>query len=546
MLVRGREKVRELSIGCLLVLVTGWVFADVWNMEFLLWDDNRNITQNPLLNPPSLASVARFWTAPYERLYVPLVYTVWAVLARFAPPTLDPTTGEPALDPRYFHLLNLGLHLLSVLVVFQILRRLVPNAWAAGLGALLFGIHPVQVEPVCWVTGLKDVLSGLLMLTAVWTFLLFRDAQSEDRSRRAPLLYVLAFSSYLLALLAKPAAVAVPLVVAALDQWALRQPPRSTAAALVPWVVLLVPLALFTFQAQPVPEWIATPAWTRPFLAGDALAFYLWKLLLPLELVPDYGRKPQYVLAHTWGYLTWVAPAILGWAAWLQRQQRPLLLAAAAVFAAALLPVSGLIPFVFQWYSTTADRYLYVALLGPALALAWLLGRLQSFRALAVCAGYLALLGALSSLQSLWWRTDEALCRRTLQVNPRSLMAHGNLGKALAKRGEFGEALAHVREDVRLAPEDSERRIVLAKTLAEMGRIDEAILELRKALRVDPDSVKVHNNLGVLLLEKGRYAEAAAQFREVLRRDPAQAIARENLRLAEEGLAREQRRDARE
>jgi protein O-mannosyl-transferase len=543
---RPVSRYRPLFIGSLLVLVTAWVFADVSNMGFLLWDDDLNVTGNPQLDPPSFSNVARFWTAPYLKLYIPLVYTIWALVAGFTPPGTDPATGAPALDPRYFHLLNLGLHLLAVLVVFRILRRLVPSDWAAAMGALLFGLHPVQVEPVCWVTGLKDVLGGLLMLTAVWTFLLFREAQRESQSRSAALLYALALGTYVLALLSKPAAAAAPLIVAALDHWVLRRSFRATASALAPWALLLVPLVLFTRQAQQVPQWILTPAWTRPIIAGDALGFYLWKLLLPLDLAPDYGRTPQHVLAHGWGYVTWVAPAVLCAAAWVRRKQRPLLLAATGVFVASVLPVSGIMPFLFQGYSTTADRYLYVALLGPALALAWLLERLGTPRTLAVCGGCLALLGALASLQTLYWRTDESLCRHTLRVNPRSMMAHGNLGRALVERGEFEEAVKHLREDARLGPADPERYLILARTLASMNRPSEAISELQKVIQFQPDSIPAHNNLGVLFLRTGRYAEAAAQFRAVLRRDPVQAIARENLQLAEERLVRERRQDTRQ
>jgi protein O-mannosyl-transferase len=400
----------------------------------------------------------------------------------------------------------------------------------------------VQVEPVCWVTGLKDVLGGLLMLTAVWTFLLFREAQNEDRSqRRIAVVYALASGVYVLSLLAKPAAVAVPLIAAALDHWALRRPLRSTAALLGPWLALALPLVFVTHGAQPVSSAVITPLWSRPLIAGDALAFYVWKLALPLDLAFDYGRTPRYVLAHAWGYLTWVAPAALLAGAWLHRRKRPLLLAAAGVFVAALLPVSGLVPFSFQRFSTTTDRYLYVALLGPALALAWLLDRLGTFRAMAVCGVLLALLGAVSSLQTLYWKTDVSLCRHAVRVNPRSTVAHGNLGKVLLGQDRIEEALVPLQTDVRLVPDDPERHYNLGIALARLGRPDEAIREYREAIRLMPDHVSAYNNLGVLFLRAGRYTQASAQFREVLRRDPSQPIARANLDLAVRRMAREGR-----
>jgi Tfp pilus assembly protein PilF len=354
--------------------------------------------------------------------------------------------------------------------------------------------------------------------------------------------YSLAFVAYLLALLAKPAAVTTPLIAGVLAGWALRRPFRETALRLAPWVALAVPLALVTRSAQPVSAGLITPLWTRPLIAGDALAFYLLKLLLPLELGVDYGRTPHYMLAHAWGYLTWIVPAVVVVAAWLGRGKRPLLWAAALVFVAAILPVSGIVPFGYQSYSTTADRYLYVALLGPALALAWVLNRSRGFRALAAAGIYLALLGVLCSLQTLWWETDLSLWRRAAQVNPTSTVAHGNLGKMLLAQGRVEEAIPELEADLRLIPADAERHYNLAIALERLVRIREAVREYREAIRLDPDYIPPYNNLGVVYLRTRRLLQAAELFREVLRRDPTHPVALRNLELTERLIAQKQQR----
>ena len=159
------DRRRPLRIALILVLATLSVFSPVLGMEFLTWDDDINVYQNPLLNPPAPAGLAHFWTGPHQNLYVPLTYTVWMGLAWFS------RLPDGGLHPGLFHGANLTLHVAAVLVVFALLRLLVREDWAAGAGALLFAVHPVQVEPVAWVTGLKDVLGGLLLLTAVWLYL---------------------------------------------------------------------------------------------------------------------------------------------------------------------------------------------------------------------------------------------------------------------------------------------------------------------------------------------------------------------------------------
>src|SRR5262249_38527157 len=119
----------------------------------------------------------------------------------------------------------------------------------------------------------------------------------------------------------------------------------------------------------------ALPLWARPFIAGDALAFYLYKLFVPMRLAMDYGRRPGVVLARGWIYAAWLGPWIICLGALRCRRRAPWLLAGFGIFVTALLPVLGLIPFNFQAYSTVANRYAYVAMLGPALALGGSLAR---------------------------------------------------------------------------------------------------------------------------------------------------------------------------
>src|SRR6185503_6497754 len=135
------------------------VFAQTWNFEFV-WDDAANIVNNRYLNPPSVANLVQFWRGPYERLYIPLTYSVWWATTALA--------GGSGSGPSVFHLANGLMHILSTLVVFAVLKILIRQHWAACAGALLFALHPLQVEPVAWITGMKDVLSGFLSLLALW------------------------------------------------------------------------------------------------------------------------------------------------------------------------------------------------------------------------------------------------------------------------------------------------------------------------------------------------------------------------------------------
>ena len=310
----------------LLLLVLAGAFSEVGRLDFVLWDDDVNVYENPYLHPVTLRNVLWFWRQPYFSMYIPVTRTVWAGLGLVSGLTSEGPGIKP-MDPSVFHLANLAVHALNALLVFTLLRKLVANDWACCAGALLFGLHPVQVEPVAWVTGMKDLLGGLFALVALWGYLTHAMRRREGGGAAAGRAhYVVATVAFALALLSKPSAVVLPVVAWVLDRWALKRPAREVVWALAPWVVLAIAAGGVAAWAEAAIRGARTytPIWARPFVAGDALAFYLYKLLVPLRLGSDYGRTPQFVLGHAWGYLTWLAPCVLGVLLWARRQAWPL------------------------------------------------------------------------------------------------------------------------------------------------------------------------------------------------------------------------------
>lgn len=550
---------RSCVIASALILITLAVFWQVRNHEFV-WDDADNVERSPHLNPATLSSVTQFWQKPYENLYVPLTYTVWAAIARITASAKTDGPG-PKLNPRPFHVANLVLHLLSTLVVFTILRMLVKDDWPAGAGALLFAVHPVQVEPVAWITGMKDVLSGLLSLVAVWQYLAYAttaftaDENPAGGSARASAIeqqtlsfgrkglhYAQATLAFALALLAKPTAVVVPVVAWALDYWVLRRPVRQSALALIGWVVLAAPFIVWTKSAQPdaMIDFIA-PLWARPLVATDAAAFYLYKLAVPLWLGPDYGRSAASVLRQGWLYVTWILPCGLAIVIWLWRDRRPWLVASAGVFVAGILPVSGLIMFSFQNTSTVADRYLYLSMLGPALTLAWFLSQHKGNLVAAICALILLSLGIKSASQAAIWHDSLTLWTHAVTITPDSYFVRYNLANALYRSGKIPEAIGHYRRSLELDPIQPEAHYNLGNIFSAAGKPAEAIMHYQRSLEIDPTQAKVRLSLGNVLVEQRKYAAATEQYRKALQVRPNHAETHNNLgvALAEQGKSAE-------
>jgi len=516
----------------ILILVPLAVFWQTRSFDFV-WDDEINVQNNPYFYPVTLENTLSFWKQPYERLYIPISYTVWAAIAALE-------DGQKP-DPSLFHVANVFFHVLSTLVLFAVLNKVIKSQWACCGGALMFALHPIQVEPVAWITGMKDLLSGLLSLVALWQFLSYSSAKnsltsprqdaknksqkaittSASLGRKACAHYTLATIAFVLALLAKPTAVVTPLIALCLNWWALRKPSKEIAAALVLWLLMTIPFIIATKVVQPETNLdFVTPLWARPLVAADALAFYLFKLFWPLWLAPDYGRLPELVIERGWIYFTGFVPCLLSLLVFLVHKKRPWLVAAAGIFAVGILPVSGLLPFSFQNTSTVADRYLYLSMLGPALAVAWFLSERRE-QVILACGGVtLVLLGIMSFAQARHWQNDSALFSHALKHNPVSWTAHYSLARALVKQGKNAEAITLFREAVRLKPEFTNAHFSLGSLLTVEGNLAEAIAEYSRALKIAPNFVDARFGLGNALALRGDHDAAIAEYRRALAINP--------------------------
>jgi hypothetical protein len=507
-------------LPALLVAIVFAAFAETVRHGFLFLDDRAFIADNPLVANFSGANLAVLWKRALLDLYAPLTYTLWALIGALAGPV-----------PWAFHLTNVVLQALDALLVFALLRRLVGerDGHAAFAGTLLFVLHPLQCETVAWASETKDLLSAFFALLAMQWYLTYEG----ERSLGA---YALATVAFVCGLLAKPSAVVVPGLLVVVERGLLGRSWRRSILPLAPWFALAAVCTFVTTRTQPaVAPGLVAPLWLRPVVALDALTFYLGRLVLPLHLVPDYGRNPGSTLVTGALYYTWIPSTALLVIAWMFRRTLPALAVATGLFVVGLLPVLGLVPFDFQYYSTVADHYVYLAMLGPALGLAFAYGRLPSLLRRTVVPLGLATLGVLTVVQASYWKDEAVLYARTLAVNPRSFMAHNNLGQVLEERGALDTALAHYRVALALDPGDQDALNNIGNVLYKQGHLDDAIQHYTRILGapVPPTTTvaRMHNNLGAAYLRKTQLDDAGAEFRRAIEIDPTYAEAYYNLAL---------------
>ena len=511
------RKASRRNTTLVVILATCMTFGYLVTCNYTWWDDASTVFENPLLNPVTWSSFAINWREPSHSIYIPLTYSVWSAIALIARTPVD--LYGISLNPAWFHAANVFFHVLSGLTVAAILRRLIPNERAALLGALIYTLHPIQVESVAWISGLKDVLSGFLVLAAVLQCIAFR----QDAK---PLRLWASVGLYVLALLAKPSAMTAPLVIVLIDLLALQTPWRRALVQVIPYLLLAIPIAIIAKLSQPA-WFIDSPLWARPLIALDSIAFYVAKFIFPHPLVFDYGRTPSRVIeTGQILYTPVLAIALLALGAWLLKKRLWLPAVGVLLFVAAPAHVLGLVSFEFQDVSTVADHYLYVALLGPAIFAAWLANRYrQAVPVIALAAGVLAIR---SLVQTTVWQDHPTLMLHALHHTPYGKVPANNMVSWSLRQRNLPEARRYLELALRNRPNEplvlfNAMNVYLVAGQDDMAKaaVYRAVGEYEKHYGVgDPRVAEAWVNAGEAFFETLRYDDAQTFAETAARLDP--------------------------
>jgi Flp pilus assembly protein TadD len=537
-LVPAHERVPLAWLG-LVVLGVVATFSPILLNGWILGDDEINVVDNEFFYPVTWQSLLRLCSRSYFDMYIPISYALFAAestLSRWL--AGDGPTGP--IRPLVFHATSLSLHLVTVLLVGRMFRRMGASWRAACLGALVFAVHPLQVESVAWISEQRGLAAAALSMAALNLFL---DALPNERSghdHRHGLFsvrYGLASILFVAALLAKPTATITPLVAAAVSIAGSLAGYRTLAGLLVPWCVLAGIGMIVTRTVQPANDIFQTPPLLRPIIAGDALAFYAEKFVMPTDLCFYYGRTPQRVLADPgapWrASLAAAGLALVFGLRPLKAFRLPL-----AITMAGLLPVMGLVPFVYQHISTVADRYVYFAMLGPALAVAHVLDSRPTDRQWPwlAAAGFVLLAWATMSFrQATVWRDTGSVARHACVVAPDTEAGWALLSGHSLFIGAPQQAAAAAEQALRIVPTHSTALVNLAAAAARLDDMPAAVAALKRLQSVGfpPDeTAEIFFKRGCQLLSAERQEEAVADFLLALEAQPSHRRAAINLGIA--------------
>jgi len=511
---------RPWLLALVLAVVTFAAYQPTWHAGFI-WDDDDHLTANPAMTAPH--GLKLIWSSLAVSRYYPLTLTAFWAQRRLW-----------GLNPLPYHLVNVALHAVNGILVFLVLRRLrVPAAW---LAAMLWVLHPVNVESVAWITELKNTQSGFFFFLSMLCFL-------RSDADQKPGWYALAIACGLAAMLSKPSTVVLPLVLLLCAWWERGRWHRTDLVRIAPFFGLAVGMSALTIIEQRghvlragTTDWRLGPA-ERLVVAGKAIGFYAAKVLWPARLTFVYPRWAVDA-SSLWSWAPTIALVAVAVTLWRCRSRA---WCRAAVFGGgffivALLPVLGFFDVFYFRYSFVADHFQYLACIG-LISLAASTGTAIGERAgqrgrdlgTVAAAIVLLILGVSTWRQGRIYQNMETLWRDTLTKNPRCWMAHNNLGLALVSLGRMQEAKEHYEQALRGKPDYAEAHNNLGTFLLQEGKVNDALGQFEQALRSAPDSAEVHNNLGTALYQTGKREEAKAQYQQALRSTPDYAEAHNNL-----------------
>lgn len=504
-----------------------FVYSPTLRYGFVDLDDSVYVTQNPYVKGLSGEGLAWAWSPLSTRASANWHPLTWMSLQ------LDASLfGGSAAG---FHATNLLLHILNALLVFACLRGLTGSVGRSVLVAALFAVHPLHVESVAWVSERKDVLSSFFGLAAIWMYL-------QHVRRREPGWMFLTAVMLILSLLSKPMLVTLPFVLLLLDFWPLqreeqlapRERWRFLAREKLPLFVIIVLFSGVTLWAQNAGRAVQTlEQFPLPLRVGNAIVSYvtyLWHMVNPTHLAvyyPHPGKQLSWLLVAG----SAVVLAVLTGLVWQQRRPRPYLLMGWLWFLGTLVPVIGLVQVGGQ---ALADRYLYLPLVGPCVALIWLTGDLARERpirrGLIIAAAVLiAGLAVQARRQVATWENSLALFSRAVQVSPQSEFCWNSLGLSFERVRDYASAEGCYREALKVAPRSLDALCNLAALVQRQGNVDEARNLLEQALEINPKSSQANELRGGVFVAEGDADRAIEFYQRAIQLNPFDASPRENL-----------------
>jgi tetratricopeptide (TPR) repeat protein len=486
-------------------------FIPALTNDFVNWDDEYNLGNNANTALLSWDNIVKIFSEPVIGNYNPLPILTFAIeRALFG------------LNPTVYHVNNVLLHLICVFFVYRIFRSLDLNALASGAGALLFGIHPMRVESVAWVTERKDVLFGAFFLAALWFYIQY------VRTGYVRKYFYLAMGLFFIALFAKIQAVSLPLTMLLVDYYFRR--PLQIKLVIEKWAFFLLSLLIglvgiyFLKDQGSINDTTTYSLIDRLFIGGYSLGIYLAKFIFPYIMSPLYPYPAQ---LPTEVYI--IGPiAALGIVAFsylaFKKDWRPYLFGILFF----LFNVMFVLQVVGAGQGFLADRFTYIPYAGlmfmVAYALQWVLKEKPETGKIGLygLGGLMILYMFMTWNQNKIWKNSDTLWTHVLQYYDKTPLPFRNRANYRRDEGRTEEALADYNSAITLKP-DGALYNSRAKLYFNQKKFDIALEDYNRAIEMDSTEGEYYINRGAVYALTNNLPRALEDFNKGLELRPDHA-----------------------
>jgi Flp pilus assembly protein TadD len=522
----GAGRFLVLVITVLIVLI----YAQVWNHEFLEYDDNLFLTENlDIQQGLNWESFKWAFTNNHAALWFPLLWLSHILDFHFF-----------GMHSGWHHLHNLWLHWLNSVLLLIVLYRMTGRIWECGAVALLFAVHPQHVESVAWVTERKDTFSTVFFLLTIFFY-------HRYTLQRGPRRYLITIGVLVLGLMSKPMLVTLPFLLVLLDYWPLGcvkgctwGPGDRTFGELlrekIPLFAVIMVVGVVTYLVGKaggiVDDQDLVPLKYRLVNSLNSYFEYLRQFVWPNRLHAHY----DFQLFFPWKRVLVAAVVLTGITivAVRRRRSNPYILVGWLWYLGSLVPVLGLIQ---QGGHSMADRYTYVSMIGIYIIVIWsAVGIMKSNGLnprLFVGTAALVFMGLTwaAHVQAGFWRDTETLFDHTLSIDQENDFALTKLGDLYKKTGRLDDAKKMYDLSIKLNPHGPASLNNLASIMVDEGEYGRAQDLYRRALAVTKNKSTVYYNMGVLFQRMGRFDEAVENYEKALELKVGHVDATTNLSL---------------
>ena len=498
------------------VLITFLCFTSALNNKFVNWDDDRNFYENPLVQH---IDDKNFWEN---------TKTIFStgVIGNYNPLPIWTFAIEKRMfgfdKPYYWHLNNVLLHLICVFLAYRIALFLGIGWRGALLTALLFGIHPMRVESVAWVTERKDVLFGAFYLGALLQYIKYKHDQKSSRWIWMTLLFTLSLFS-------KIQAVSLPLSMMAVDYFMDKKWDIKSILNKIPFLLLSLAFGLYGIHTLKEFGSLATVEDTtnfnfiqRLFVGAFSFTLYLIKLILPFRMSPLYPYPNNFPWYFYPSML--IAPAVLYTLYITYKKEYKAIFFGLAFF---IVNIVFLLQILGAGQGYLADRFTYIAYLGLFFMAGFYIDRYLSENSAksnlvyGVAGVYLFVFACMTFQQNKIWENSATLWTHVLKYYKQTTLPYGNRANYYRDNKMYKEALADYNATISMKDAQPQAYNSRARLYFDIAKNQDTLLlalnDYNKAIQYDPKDGEFRVNRGATYARLGDIEKAIEDFNEGLK-----------------------------